>query len=87
MLENLMSTGELVRLSPELCVERSAMETVSRRLKAWFAAHDALALAEFRDELGTSRDFALLVLEACDRCGILRREGDVRRPGPRFSEL
>ena len=35
-----------------------------------------------RDLLGTSRDYALLVLEYFDRQGMTRREGDLRRPGP-----
>ena len=49
--------------------------------------HDTLTLGEFRDALGTSRDHALLVLEYYDRRGILRREGDVRRPGAQFGEI
>lgn len=53
----------------------------------WFETHDTLTLGEFRDALGTSRDHALLVLEYYDRRGILRREGDVRRPGAQFGEI
>ena len=87
VLESLLSTGELVLLAPELCVEKSVLDAVGARVKAWFATHDALALGEFRDALGTSRDHALLVLEYYDRRGILRREGDVRRPGAQFGEI
>ena len=78
VLESLLSTGELVLLAPELCVEKSVLDAVGARVKAWFATHDAL---------GTSRDHALLVLEYYDRRGILRREGDVRRPGAQFGEI
>ena len=87
VLESLLSTGELVLLAPELCVEKSVLDAVGMRVKAWFETHDALALGEFRDALGTSRDHALLVLEYYDRRGILRREGDVRRRGARFDEV
>jgi len=87
VLESLLSTGELVLLAPELCVEKSVLDAVDARVKAWFETHDTLALGEFRDALGTSRDHALLVLEYYDRRGVLRREGDVRRPGTRFGEL
>ena len=87
VLESLLSTGELVLLAPELCVEKNVLDAVGARVKAWFATHDALALGEFRDALGTSRDHALLVLEYYDRRGILRREGDVRRPGAQFGEI
>ena len=87
VLESLLSTGELVLLAPELCVEKSVLDAVDARVKAWFETHDTLTLGEFRDALGTSRDHALLVLEYYDRRGILRREGDVRRPGAQFGEI
>lgn len=87
VLESLLSTGELVLLAPELCVEKSVLDAVDARVKAWFETHDTLTLGEFRDTLGTSRDHALLVLEYYDRRGILRREGDVRRPGAQFGEI
>ena len=74
-------------LAPELCVEKSVLDAVDARVKAWFETHDTLTLGEFRDALGTSRDHALLVLEYYDRRGILRREGDVRRPGAQFGEI
>lgn len=87
VLESLLSTGELVLLAPELCVEKSVLDAVDARVKAWFETHDTLMLGEFRDALGTSRDHALLVLEYYDRRGILRREGDVRRLGAQFGEI
>ena len=87
VLESLLSTGELVLLAPELCVEKNVLDAVDARVKAWFETHDTLTLGEFRDALGTSRDHALLVLEYYDRRGILRREGDVRRPGAQFGEI
>ena len=87
VLESLLSTGELVLLAPELCVEKSVLDAVDARVKAWFETHDTLTLGEFRDALGTSRDHALLVLEYYDRRGILCREGDVRRPGAQFGEI
>ena len=87
VLESLLSTGELVLLAPELCVEKSVLDAVDARVKAWFETHDTLTLGEFRDALGTSRDHALLVLEYYDRRGILRREGNVRRPGAQFGEI
>ena len=74
-------------LTPELCVDKSVLDAVGARARAWFETHDTLTLGEFRDALGTSRDHALLVLEYYDRRGILRREGDVRRPGAQFGEI
>ena len=87
VLESLLSSGELVLLTPELCVEKSVMNALDARVRAWFEMHGSLTLAEFRDAIGTSRDHALLVLEYYDRRGVLRREGDVRRPGAHFAEI
>ena len=42
MLESLLSTGELVLLTPELCVEKSVLDAVGARVKAWFETHDTL---------------------------------------------
>ena len=87
VIESLLSVGELVLLAPDRCIEKSVLSAVDARVKAWFETRDTLALGEFRDVLGTSRDHALLLLEYYDRRGILRREGDVRRAGAHFGEL
>ena len=73
--------------SRQSSASKSVLDAVDARVKAWFEMHDTLTLGEFRDALGTSRDHALLVLEYYDRRGILRREGDVRRPGAQFGEI
>ena len=87
VIESLLSAGDFVLLTPELCVEKSVLDTVDARVKKWFETNDTLALGEFRDAIGTSRDHALLVLEYYDRRGVLHREGDVRRQGARFGEI
>jgi selenocysteine-specific elongation factor len=45
-----------------------------------------VTVAEFRDSFGSSRKFALPVLEYLDRIGITRRDGDYRIKGARFDE-
>lgn len=45
-----------------------------------------LTLAEFRDRFGSSRKYALPVLEYLDRVGVTRREDDVRVKGGRYDE-
>jgi selenocysteine-specific elongation factor len=39
----------------------------------------ALTVAEFRDRFGTSRKYALAVLEHLDATGVTERDGDARR--------
>jgi selenocysteine-specific elongation factor len=49
-------------------------------------AQGRTTVAEFRDRFGSSRKFALPVLEYLDRLGITRREGDYRIKGASFNE-
>ena len=79
VLESLLTCGDLVRLSPELCWHRDIWHQALEALQAQCTAHGAVTLAELRDALGTTRKYALLFLEACDRRRITIREGDLRR--------
>lgn len=81
VLESLLTSGELVRLSPQVLCHGEDFRRCRQTAEDWFAGHETLTLAQFRDLLGTSRDYALLVLEALDRLGVTVREGNARRPG------
>ena len=58
-----------------------------RQLAEHFAGQDTLTLAEFRDKLGTSRKYALALLEYWDKTKALKKDGDLRRAGPAFPAL
>jgi len=47
-------------------------------MREHFATHDTMSLAEFRDILGTSRKYVLLILEYLDEKRIAKLQGDVR---------
>ena len=87
VVESLVSGGGLVMLTPQICVHREVYAQVSRRLAEHFAQREELTLAEFRDQLGTSRKYALALLEYWDKTKALKKEGDLRRPGPAFAAL
>ena len=82
VLESLLTSGELVRLSPELCWHRDIWQSALDTLQALCAANGSVTLADMRDALGTTRKYALLFLEAGDRRRITLREGDLRRLNP-----
>ena len=84
VLESLLTGGDLVRLSPELCWHKDIWQTALEALQALCAAEGTVTLAALRDALGTTRKYALLFLEACDRRRITVREGDLRRLNPEF---
>lgn len=79
VLESAMTGGELILLVPGLCWHKETYERVVDVVKAHFEANETLTLAELRDALGTSRKFALAVLEYFDRNRITKKEGDFRR--------
>ena len=86
VLESLLTGGELIALAPRLCLHREVYVCACALVRAYFADHETLTLAAFRDLLGTSRDSALLVLECLDRNDRTRREGNLRRQGRRLYE-
>ena len=86
VLDSLLTGGELVRLSPELYWHRGVFQKGLDILRTLCANHGAVTLAEVRDALGTTRKYALLFLEACDRRQITVREGDCRRLKLKFHD-
>ena len=87
VVESLVSGGGLVMLTPQLCLHREVYADVCRRTAEHFEGSQELTLAAFRDMLSTSRKYALAVLEYYDKNKILKKDGDLRRPGPAFSSL
>ena len=77
LIDAACADGRLVRISAELVMTPELLaraEAVARR------AGDAggITVSAFRQALGTSRKFALPLLEYFDATGITRRQGDVR---------
>lgn len=81
VLESLISSGQLVMLTPQLYYHYQTYQHVLEQTKAFFAKKEELTLAEFRDMLGTSRKYALAVLEYYDRNKMTKKDGDIRRAG------
>ena len=81
---SLVSGGDLVMLTPQLCLHSQVYAQVCDKTRDFMAEHQELTLAEFRDLLGTSRKYALAVLEYYDKNKILKKDGDVRRLGTGF---
>lgn len=78
VLRSLLSQGTLVLLDPDTLCCAADLARYRQAAETWFASHETLTLAQYRDMLGVSRDYALLVLERFDRLRLTRREGDVR---------
>lgn len=79
VLDSVLSGGELVMLSPQICYHKDAYQRVCGVVRNHFAEHETITLAELRDALGTSRKYALAILEYLDRFHVTKKDGDLRR--------
>jgi selenocysteine-specific elongation factor len=74
----LSDNGDLVRLSSENLVAKSAYALAVARLMEHFSHSEELSLARYRDLIGGGRRLAQALLEHFDSCKYTRRQGDVR---------
>jgi len=82
MLSDLLSIAEkqggAVRVSPELYFSPGAIKDIELRLRESIKP-EGITVSEFRTLIGTSRKYALPLLEYFDRIKVTARVGDVRR--------
>ena len=79
VLDYLTDEGDLVSLEPDLLFTRQAMEEAEGLLRGLAEKEGMVTLAQFRDAIGTSRKYAIALLEYWDLTGLTRKEGDARR--------
>ena len=82
LVRELEADGALVRLGADLVVTTSAIGSAGEILRAAYAENGPLTASAAKAALGTSRKFAVPLLEELDRRGITRRNGDVREVSP-----
>jgi selenocysteine-specific elongation factor len=76
LIDAAVRSGALVRISPELVLSPGF---VARAVEAVRESGDVgITVSAVRERLGTSRRFAVPLLEHLDRTGVTRRSGDVR---------
>jgi selenocysteine-specific elongation factor len=78
MAQSLIEAGELVEVAPGVIVPSDVLADVRRQVVEHIAAAGAITVAELRDRLGTSRKYALALLEYLDATRVTRRTGDRR---------
>jgi len=76
-LETLLATGALVRIGDDLY--RRGQLTAARTILAKALANGGATMAQLRDAFGTSRRYALPLMEYFDGIGVTIRDGDLRR--------
>ena len=79
ILNLLAKEGSLVRISDTMYIPSSVFQKMVENLKSFFRNKPEMTVAEFRDILGTTRKFALPLLEYLDSHKITLRVGDIRK--------
>ena len=74
--------GDLVRLRDGLLFDAAVLARIESDLVAYLREHGQIEVAGFRELVGTTRRFALPLLNYFDGQGLTRREDDLRRLVP-----
>lgn len=77
-LARLEKEGAVVRLNREFAFDGATFRAHVQALRDWLGAHGSGTVADLKEPLGTSRKFAVPILEYLDVHGVTRREGDSR---------
>lgn len=77
----LLRRGVLVKVADELYFHPDVLLEARAKLQGFLAEKGKITVGEARDLLGTSRKYALPLLEYFDREKVTRRAGDLRLPG------
>lgn len=78
VLDYLTDEGELIPIEPDLLFAQSAVEKAEGLFRELYGANGEVTLAQFRDALGSSRKYAVALLEYWDITGLTKKRGDAR---------
>ena len=79
LLKLLTQEGALVRINDAMYIAKEQYDRLIALLKGFYAKKPEMTVAEFRDLLGTTRKYALPLLEYLDSNKITLRIGDIRK--------
>ena len=74
----LVEEGEITRLEPGLVMHHSAIEAATAQLRTYLKEHGEATAGDLKTVLGTTRKYAVPLLEHLDKIGVTRRKGDKR---------
>ena len=76
--EVLLRQGQLVQVKPDVVFLRETYETAVQKVREIIQHDGPVTAAQVRDALGTTRKYALGLLEHLDEIGVTKRVGDAR---------
>ena len=86
LLRLAVERGRIEHFGGALFLDRAHADELMRILREALGNGGGISVSDFRQLLGTSRKYAVPMLEALDKRGITRRVGDLRTAGPRLGE-
>lgn len=81
IITHLERQGKVKTVAKEVVFASAAYAAAEQHLEDTFQQQDTITAAQFRDKLGTTRKYALALLEHFDRTGHTIRIGDSRKQG------
>ena len=87
IIVDLTKEGKLVKLSNDYYIHKTYFDKAIFTIHKFLESHDKMKMSELRDELGTSRKYAILLLEYTDLKHITKMVGEVRIKGDRFNTV
>jgi selenocysteine-specific elongation factor len=75
--------GELVLVTTDIAYPADTWRDITNRIVDVLSSNGSATVSQLREAIGTSRKFAVPLLEHMDASGITRRKGDVRELGPK----
>lgn len=78
IIDALINCGTLVRLNYQYCIDKEAFDSALDQLKDKIHQNGRITLAEFRDIIGTSRKYAMEILDYLDSKKITQKVDDAR---------
>ena len=79
--------GEIVLVSPAIAYTADVWREIEKRVVELVATAGPVTVSQVREAIGTTRKYAVPLLETLDASGVTRRNGDARELGPRGREL
>lgn len=74
----LIDAGTIVRVAEGVFFHRRALDRITEQVRTYLAEKQKMTAAEFRDLIGSSRKYAVPLLEWLDHARVTRRVGDER---------
>jgi selenocysteine-specific elongation factor len=78
VVDLMVGEGDIVRLEPGVVMHKSAVDQAATMITSYLKEHGEATASDLKNLLGTTRKYAVPLLEHLDRIGVTRRRGDKR---------